>query len=261
MNETVSARRIYSRITQKTYLHVEDYLGNTRTDTQGQVVAAPKLRVFAGNHGGGSGFVAHYVDLNVARVVFDDLYNIHQNPRFLWEDKKGGQVAGRGVLSNILKINTGEYKQKQRVFVELTLAPGKEEQSGIVVPIGRPAIAHVNIMLSVMEARIMAKAILDHIRAFDVCRLMFHATPENFPPYATSVRYEDDSQDGDRYTYKDGTVAPTDPRTRFAIDKFWDTERRAPRDGSEIEVWWQNNGHKFKDEMPNNEQQPSPSPV
>lgn len=261
MNEKESARRIYSRVTQKTYLHIEDYLGNTRTDTQGQVVAAPKLRVFAGNHGGGSGFVAHYVDLDVARVVFDDLYHVHQNPRFLWEDKKGGEVAGRGVLSNILKVNNGEYKGKQRIFVELTLAPGKKEQSGIVMPSGRPAIAHVNLMLSVMEARIMAKTILDHIRAFDVCRLMVHTTPENFPPYPTSVRYGESDQGGNRYTYGDGTTAPTDPRTCFAMDKFWEVEGRAPRDGSEIEVWWQVNGHKYKDKMPKNEQQPLPAPA
>lgn len=250
-------RRLYSRITRNTFFHVEDRLDMVKREKDGAITPNPKLRLFAGNYqsGGVEGFVVHYIDLATARVVFRDISQVHRQD-VSWTDFKGGDVEGRGVLSNVLKINTSEYKSEKRLFLEFTLAPGEREASGIVKPKGKNVIANVNIMLSVWDAREMAETVLAYLAAFDVLRLMQHTKGENFPPFVLSVR-RDDGQAGatsqssrpqDRYTYGDGTKAPNHPRTRFALDQFWTVHNRSPRDGSEIEVWWQENRHLYSEE-------------
>lgn len=250
-------RRIYSRVTSSTLFHVEDALEmvSKRGDP------APKLRIFTGRYSdsGLDSYVVHYIDLADARPLFDDIAQIHLRP-VQWDDYKGSKGKGGAIIANVMSLNTRHYDGADRLFISLTLAPGEKEGRGVVKPIrNRSAIAQINVMLSLDEARKMAYQVQAYLAAYEVCRLwtQLQAEGEKFPPYPLSQRGGNDeaeqgqpSRNGRRDVYGDGTAVPSkDPRTRNVFDLFYDIHSRAPKDGAELGDWWSENKQLYENDV------------
>ena len=158
-----SRPRIYSHLTGRRFLHLEDALERG------------KIRVFVGEYSKGQGMKSsafHFLDVDDARVVFSDL----AWGRFVqYQEFKGGPSTplrtgsdGAGkTTSRVLKINVSEGK----VWFQVQNGPGEKLGAGAVKPVGK-AEAEVVVPFEIWDARKMAFALLAYLQAWEVGRVM-----------------------------------------------------------------------------------------
>ncbi|MGD8856966.1 MAG: hypothetical protein PVG33_11595, partial [Chloroflexota bacterium] len=163
--------RIYSYVTQSTFLHVEDALG------------IGKLRLFAGVYQRGKGITAnahHFLDTADARVVL--LALAQAEPDFAYQEYKGSANGGVDAISRVFSVKT----KGGRVYVELKNGLGRLTHTGAIQPNGKPA-AEITIPLETYDARRMAVEVLAYLRAWDTLRLAAHReSVSGLPPYLLS---------------------------------------------------------------------------
>ena len=160
--------RIYSHITQATFLHVEDAL------------SIGKLRLFAGSYKRGKGIISnahHFLDTADARVVL--LALAQAEPGFAYQEFKGSVNDGTEVISRVFSVKA----KGDRVYVELKNGPGRLTNSGAIQPNGKPA-AEITILFKTHESRRLATEVLAYLQAWDVIRLAAHREViSGLPPY------------------------------------------------------------------------------
>lgn len=159
--------RIHEYMTKTTWLHAEDALHFSRDDTDAPI---PKIRLFAGLYNRGKGAnlqLVHWLDAADARVIFADL---SWGKTVKFTDYKGSN--GAEPESRVLRINTKEDK----VYFQLSRGPGKPTTTGAIMPNG-PATDSVNVGMTINEARKMAYAVLEHMTAYAVSKLVAKAVP------------------------------------------------------------------------------------
>ncbi len=163
--------RIYSHITQSTFLHVEDAL------------SIGKLRLFAGIYQRGKGIVAnghHFLDTADARVVLHAL--ARAEPGFAYREYKGSANDGTEVISRTLSVKA----KGDRVYMELRNGPGRLTNTGAIQPDGKPA-AEIMIPFKTHEVRRLALETLAYMQAWDVVRLAAHCeSVSGLPTYLLS---------------------------------------------------------------------------
>ena len=163
--------RIYSHITQSTFLHVEDAL------------SIGKLRLFAGSYKRGRGITSnahHFLDTADARVIL--LALAQAEPGFTYREYKGSANGGTDVISRVFSVKA----KGDRIYVELKNGPGKLTNTGAIQPNGRPA-AEITIPFKTYEAQRLALEVLAYLHAWDVMRLgAQRELISGFPPYLLS---------------------------------------------------------------------------
>ena len=150
MSEQAERYRIYSHVTRSKWLHVEDALD------------IGKVRLFAGDYVKGQGAkatVIHYLDIEDARVLLNDLA---WGKSVEYAEFKGTANGGQAV-SRVLKVKTNGDK----VWFALENGPGQVIGQGAVKPAGKPD-AVVNVPLTTWEARRLALEVLAHLDAWTV---------------------------------------------------------------------------------------------
>jgi len=161
--------RIYSHITQSTFLHVEDAL------------SIGKLRLFAGSYQRGKGITAnahHFLDTADARVVL--LALAQAEPSFTYREYKGSANGGTDAISRVLSVKA----KGDRVYFELKNSPGQLTNTGAIQPNGKPT-AKITIPFKTYEARRLAGEALAYLQAWDVMRLAAQQESiSGLPPYA-----------------------------------------------------------------------------
>lgn len=172
--------RIFTQFTQGTFLHVEDSLN----------LSSPKLRLFAGKFQQGRGmsaYLAHFIDLDDARVLFADLA---YGREITFQEFKGS-TRGGALMSYRLKINT--RRDRDSIFVEISSGPGIKTGAGIVEPVGGKYQHSVNVHFTGWQGRKMGYAVLSYLQAFDVARMMRqHDLNATFPTSADAIRDGDE---------------------------------------------------------------------
>lgn len=147
--------RIYSHLTGKRFLHLEDSLS----------LASPKIRIFMGEFDKGKGMKAngyHFLDLDDARVIFSDLA---WGKPVEFVDYKGGP-SGVQMISRVLKINCDAGK----VWFQVQNGPGEKIGAGAVKPLGKAEVEIV-VPFEIWEARKLGFAVLAYLQAWDVGRM------------------------------------------------------------------------------------------
>jgi hypothetical protein len=178
-------KRICSHITTSKWLHVADAL------------EIGKLRLFAGTYTRGAGaqvMTVHHMDLDDARVVFQDM-SWGRDPE--WKEFKGTPL-GEGAESRVLEVRKDSKEEK--IWVVVKKGPGVLTANGAVQPAGDPEIV-LNIPFTIHEARKMGTKVLSYMRAWEVENLLA-VTP------ISPVRLH----------YADGTSERT--QNMFVVDAF-----------------------------------------
>jgi hypothetical protein len=165
--------RIYSHVTQRRFLHIEDALN------------IGKVRLFGGAYSRGQGMsdhASHYLDVSDARILFHALLNGEQG--YNYKEYKGTpppspkQPAFSRVLSAVVKGDN--------VYIELKSGRGRLTATGAITPDGC-AQTVVNVSFKLHEARRLAAEVLAYLHAWDVCRMMtFQQMAGKLPAYHVS---------------------------------------------------------------------------
>ncbi|TET54121.1 MAG: hypothetical protein E3J64_02430 [Anaerolineales bacterium] len=149
-------KRIGSHMTASKWLHVADAL------------EIGKLRIFAGNYARGSGasvMTVHHVDLDDARVLFQDLA-IGRDPAY--KEFKGSPM-GEGAESRVLEVRKDSKEEK--IWVSVKKGPGTVTENGAVQPAGEPEVV-LNIPFTMHQARKLGSKVLSYIRAWESQHLL-----------------------------------------------------------------------------------------
>lgn len=134
-----------------------------------------KIRIWIGEYQKGNGMQAsaqHFMDLDDARVVFDDL----ANGRALAYQEYKGSVNG-SVISRVLSIKK-DTKSGEGYWFEVKNGPGKVMPTGAVQPAGEPT-AQVAAGLPIYDARRLAHVALAYIRAWEARNLLYMKSDES----------------------------------------------------------------------------------
>ncbi len=139
-------------MTRSAFLHVQD------------ARAIGKLKLWIGRYRQGRGCedqAAGYVDVDAARVIFQDLALRGELPAKLYEDREivfygGGDRDGR-LEARLLKF-ADNPDMRAPLCVEVSRGPGRRNTSGGIQPAGD--LQRVAIWLSRFEARKLAAAVL-----------------------------------------------------------------------------------------------------
>lgn len=205
--------RIHGYISKTTFLNFEDSL------------QIGKLKLFAGKYQNGHGAevtLTHYLDTDAARPILHDM---------LWakaidaKDYKGSTKDGR-TTSRVLYINTAE----KGYYFELVSGPGKETNTGAVMPAGN-ADAAVNVFIPFHFARQIAANILEYFAARRFVALMYSydtslLTGDVEPAReidATAINDEDEPAPPAR-TARTDEPAPPPPAAENELDKWFPRE-------------------------------------
>ena len=153
--------RIFSMMTNKAFLHIEDALG------------IGKIKFFMGAYQKGQGAsakVVHYMDVADARVIaFDLAVRGALSARFT--DYKGSPKGLNGKpLSRVLKIEDRGADAKRPIVIQAANGPGELTGAGAIKPAGKPT-DEVAIFLTRHEARKLGHAIFGYIRAWEAARM------------------------------------------------------------------------------------------
>ena len=159
---------IYKVITRSAILHLEDALEIDKV----------RLRLCRYKKGQGAQAVAfHYLDVADARVLFSDLAQGNLPEEFV--DFKGSPTARDGKpLSRVLKVQDTAGKTRSPIVFEASNGPGQVIGQGPVKPAGEPD-AKVAILISRVETRKMAFAMLEYLQACAVVQMLH---PAEAPP-------------------------------------------------------------------------------
>ena len=199
MTERQSGRThttIYEVITRGAILHLEDALE----------IGKVRLRLYRYKKGQGAQAVAfHYLDVADARVLFSDLAQGNLPEEFV--DFKGSPTARDGKpLSRVLKVQDTAGKTRSPIVFEASNGPGQVIGQGAVKPAGEPD-PKVAILISRVEARKMAFAMLEYLQAYAVVQ-MLHPAPARPPAFASREAL---TRDGDGDGRGDGRRAEVRP--------------------------------------------------
>ncbi len=141
-----SEKRIASAVTKRAFMHVElaEDIG--------------KVRFFAGTYKSGQGMQAsatHYMDADAAYVVFHDILAGTMGE---YREYKGSRRNGE-VVSRVLSINAREGN----VYFEFVSGPGRETETGAILPVKGANTNRVVVALAVFGARKVAARVLAHL--------------------------------------------------------------------------------------------------
>ena len=165
-NDSGERPRIFSMMTNRAFLHIEDALG------------IGKIKFFMGAYQKGKGSTAtviHYLDVADARVLAFDLA-VRGSLSAKFVDYKGSPTALNGKpLSRVLKIEDRGNEAKRPIVIEAANGPGEITGQGAIKPAGKPT-AQVAIFLTRHEARKLGHAIQGYLQAWDAAKFVL------FPP-------------------------------------------------------------------------------
>ena len=153
--------RIFSMMTNKAFLHIEDAL------------VIGKIKFFMGAYQKGQGAsakVVHYMDVADARVIAFDLA-VRGSLSTKFVDYKGSPKGLNGKpLSRVLKIEDRGADAKRPIVIQAANGPGELTGAGAIKPAGKPT-DEVAIFLTRHEARKLGHAIFGYIRAWEAARM------------------------------------------------------------------------------------------
>ena len=153
--------------TKKKNVEIAKWMNRSRFMLIEEALDTGKIRLFLGEYQRGQGMGAnahHFMDIDDARVVFDDLAN---GWSLEYKEYKGS-INGQ-IVSRILTVKRVE----QTYWIEATNGPGRKSETGAVMPAGQPT-AQVAVGLPLHDARRLGHAVLAYLRAWDARNLLRH---------------------------------------------------------------------------------------
>jgi len=159
--------RIVRHVTKTTILVIEDCL------------QLGKLRVEIVSYRRGEGVRAsaeHYLDADVARLLFTDLATGHLAEPY--REFKGTVRDGQP-QSRIFKIS--EARAQNPIKIEIANGPGEVVGEGAIKPAGKPDVS-LAVLLSRWDARRIALAVLAHLSAWTAATYYQRVTENTWQP-------------------------------------------------------------------------------
>jgi uncharacterized protein (DUF3820 family) len=153
--------RIFSIVTNKAILHLEDALG----------IGKVKFFMVAYVKGqGATATVIHYMNMDDARVLAAKLAGGRLSDKYV--EYKGSPTARNGApLSRVLKIGDMGEKSKRPVVIQVQNGPGQLMGEGAIKPAGEPD-AEVTLFLTRHEAQRMGFALQGYLLAWTTVHMM-----------------------------------------------------------------------------------------
>ena len=139
--------RIASAVTKTAFMHLElaEQIG--------------KLRIFTGTYRSGEGMqasIVHYMDLDAAYVLFHDI--LTRSMEEPYREYKGSKRDGE-IVSRVMSVN----RRNGNVYFEFASGPGRETQTGAIMPVKGAGATKVLVVLPEFEARKLAARTLPHL--------------------------------------------------------------------------------------------------
>ncbi len=139
-------KRIASAVTRTAFLHLElaEDIG--------------KLRIFTGTYRAGQGMqasIVHYMDLDAAYVLFHDILTASLTE---YREFKGSRRDGE-IVSRVMSVNW----RNGNVYFEFASGPGRETETGAIMPVKGASTTKVLVALPEFEARKLAARTLPHL--------------------------------------------------------------------------------------------------
>ncbi len=149
--------RVYSEITRTAILHVEDALE----------IGKVRLFLIAYQRGqGASGTVAHFLDVEDARVLAADLATGRLPDKFV--DYKGSAHGPNGKpISRVFKVEDRGDDQRAPIVMQVANGPGQVIGEGAIKPDGKPDV-EIAILLTRWQARRLGHALTAYLLAWQV---------------------------------------------------------------------------------------------